>query len=49
MVTAGERVHHDTLEEARQRHRAAMAELPAPARRLSPGEPVIDTIFEEDT
>jgi nicotinate phosphoribosyltransferase len=49
MVASGERVHDDTLDDARARHRAALAELPAAARRLSPGEPVIDTIFEEET
>ncbi|MGJ9413381.1 nicotinate phosphoribosyltransferase [Aeromicrobium sp. CF4.19] len=46
MVRGGRRVHHDTLEDARARHRDAVAELPAPARRISRGEPVIETIIE---
>lgn len=46
LVEAGRRVHHDTLEDARARHAAAMAELPAEAFKLSPGEPVIGTVVE---
>lgn len=45
LVEAGERVHHDTLEAARARHRAAMAELPAKGHQLSRGEPVIPTEY----
>jgi nicotinate phosphoribosyltransferase len=41
-------VHHDALEDARARHRAAINELPDHARRLSPGDPVIETVFEGD-
>ncbi|MGI9083664.1 MAG: nicotinate phosphoribosyltransferase [Aeromicrobium sp.] len=47
LVDAGRRVHHDTLAEARARHRAALDELPDDARKLSRGDPVIDTLFEE--
>lgn len=46
LVEAGERVHHDSLDDARARHRSALAELPDHARRLSPGDPVIETVFE---
>ncbi|MGH8882307.1 MAG: nicotinate phosphoribosyltransferase, partial [Stackebrandtia sp.] len=46
LVESGRRVHHDSLEEARARHRAALDELPDDARKLSRGEPVIESIFE---
>lgn len=46
LVRDGERVHHDTLEAARARLQAALAELPAAARQLSKGDPVLDTIYE---
>jgi nicotinate phosphoribosyltransferase len=36
------------LDEARERCRASIAELPVEALKLSPGEPVIDTVFELD-
>jgi nicotinate phosphoribosyltransferase len=36
------------LDEARERCRASIAELPVEALKLSPGEPVIDTVFEVD-
>jgi nicotinate phosphoribosyltransferase len=45
-VEGGTRVHHDTLDDARARHAAAIAELPAAAHKLSAGEPVLETIFE---
>lgn len=45
-VEAGSRVHHDTLDDARARHSAAIAELPAAAHKLSAGEPVLETVFE---
>jgi len=48
LVEAGRRVHHDTLDDARARHRAALDELPDAARKLSRGEPVIETVFEGD-
>lgn len=46
LVEQGRRVHHDTLEAARERHRAAIAELPPTALKLSRGEPVIETVVE---
>lgn len=45
LVEAGERVHRDTLEAARSRHRAAMDELPAAAHKLSRGEPALPTTY----
>jgi nicotinate phosphoribosyltransferase len=45
LVDAGRRVHHDTLDAARERHRSALAEMPDDARKLSRGEPVIATVF----
>ncbi|MGQ2910857.1 nicotinate phosphoribosyltransferase [Aeromicrobium sp.] len=45
-VEGGRRVHHDTLDDARARHVSAIAELPAAARKLSRGEPVIETVLE---
>jgi nicotinate phosphoribosyltransferase len=47
MVRAGDRACNATLEDARNRRRASMAELPAAAMKLSPGEPAIDTVFEQ--
>ncbi len=47
LVRDGERVHHDTLGEARARLQSALAELPVSARRLSKSDPVLPTIFEE--
>lgn len=44
LVTAGEIVGREPLRQARQRHRASLAELPADARKLSIGDPVIPTI-----
>jgi nicotinate phosphoribosyltransferase len=46
LVRNGERVHHETLDDARNRLSAALAELPPTATQLSPGDPVIDTVFE---
>nr|WP_235499997.1 nicotinate phosphoribosyltransferase [Aeromicrobium sp. Leaf289] len=45
-VEGGLHVHHDTLDDARARHASAIAELPAAARKLSRGEPVIQTVLE---
>lgn len=45
LVHAGERVHHDTIEQARERHRAAMDELPPTATQLSRGEPALETVI----
>jgi putative nicotinate phosphoribosyltransferase len=48
LVTAGEIVGRETLEAARERHRAALAELPPYALQLSRGYPAIPTVFEPD-
>lgn len=47
LVRDGERVHTESLEDARARLRASLAELPASARQLSKADPAIDTIYEE--
>jgi len=47
LVRDGERVHTEPLEVARDRLRAALAELPASATQLSKGDPVLDTVYEE--
>lgn len=46
LVEDGRRVHHDTLDAARARHAAAVAELPAAAHKLSAGDPVLETVLE---
>lgn len=46
LVKDGERVDHSTLDDARARHAASRAELPAKALQMSRGEAVIPTIFE---
>jgi nicotinate phosphoribosyltransferase len=43
LVRDGEVVGRESLDAARQRHHASLAELPLPARQLSRGEPVIAT------
>ena len=49
LVRDGERVHTESLETARDRLRAALAELPPAATQLSKGDPVLDTIYEQET
>ncbi len=46
LVRDGEVVGRATLEEARARHRASIAELPRAVTMMSAGEPVIPTVFE---
>ena len=46
LVQAGEVVGRATLDEARARHRASVAELPRAVTMMSAGEPVIPTVFE---
>ncbi|HEY6796099.1 MAG TPA: nicotinate phosphoribosyltransferase [Kineosporiaceae bacterium] len=46
LVQAGEVVGDEPLQAARARHAASLAELPATARQLSRGEPVIPTVHE---
>jgi nicotinate phosphoribosyltransferase len=48
LVADGEVVARPTLEEARQWHRDALAELPAHALQLSRGYPAIPTLMEAD-
>ena len=47
LVRDGERVHKETLEDARERLRTSLAELPQSAMQLLRGEPAIDTVYEE--
>ncbi|MET0467382.1 MAG: nicotinate phosphoribosyltransferase [Aeromicrobium sp.] len=47
LVRDGRRVHTETLDDARARHRAALAELPPAATQLSKGDPVLETVYEE--
>ena len=44
LVRGGEVVGREPLDDARERHRRSRDELPAQARRLSDGEPVIETL-----
>jgi len=48
LVARGEIVGRPALEQARQRHRDALAELPAHALQLSRGYPAIPTLMEAD-
>ncbi len=48
LVRRGEIVGRELLERARQRHRDALAELPAHALQLSRGYPAIPTVMEPD-
>ena len=48
LIQAGERVHHETLETARERRRTSVAELPPHARQLSHGEPAIETTYVKE-
>ncbi len=45
LVRKGEVVSHDTLQDARERHDKARAELPIAALRVSKGDPAIPTII----
>ncbi|MDR7087559.1 nicotinate phosphoribosyltransferase [Aeromicrobium panaciterrae] len=47
LVRGGKRIHHESLEAARERLKLALDELPPAAKQLSRGEPVIDTAFED--
>ena len=48
LVVSGSVVGRETVEVARERHRAALAELPPYALQLSRGYPAIPTVFEDD-
>ncbi|WP_439649069.1 nicotinate phosphoribosyltransferase [Herbidospora cretacea] len=45
LVSGGEIVGRETLDEARARHRESMRELPQIAHSLSPGDPAVPSIF----
>ena len=51
LVDGGEVVgrEHGTLEAARARHEASMAELPRSAHQLSEGQPAVETVFLTET
>jgi nicotinate phosphoribosyltransferase len=49
LVRRGEVVGREPLDDARERHAAARAELPPAAQQMSRGEPVIPTLFEGGT
>src|SRR5262249_1202094 len=48
LVRDGEIIGRQSLQAARERHRAALAELPGHALQLSRGYPAIATVFEPD-
>ncbi len=48
LVRSGDVISAPALEEARDRHAASRAQLPAQALQLSRGEPVIPTVYEGD-
>ena len=48
LVRDGEIIARQSLQAARERHRAALAELPGHALQLSRGYPAIPTVFEPD-
>ena len=45
LVAGGDIVGEEPLEQARERHRRARAELPLEALKMSRGEPVIETVY----
>jgi len=47
LMASGRTVSGSTLEDARERHAASRAELPAAARQLQRGEPAIPTVYED--
>jgi nicotinate phosphoribosyltransferase len=47
LVREGERVLHETLDDARKRLRSSLAELPLSAMQLLRGEPALETVYEE--
>ncbi len=49
LVERGEVVGREPLRVARERHTAAVAELPRTARQLSAGDPAIQTVYQEAT
>ncbi len=49
LMRKGKVVQRELLSEARERHVRALAELPAEAQQISPGEPVLSTVMIEGT
>lgn len=49
LVKGGERVYHESLEDARRRHAASRAELPLAALRISKGDPALETIILDES
>ncbi|MDQ7992661.1 MAG: nicotinate phosphoribosyltransferase [Propionicimonas sp.] len=45
LVESGQVVGRESLEAARERHRRALAELPQSSRKMSRGEPVLETLM----
>lgn len=48
IVEQGEVVYQATLDDARERHAKSLAELPLGARRISNGDPALETIILDD-
>ncbi len=49
LVCDGTRVHTESLDDSRARLRASLAELPLAAAQLSKGDPVLETIYEDES
>ncbi|MDR1710693.1 MAG: nicotinate phosphoribosyltransferase [Propionibacteriaceae bacterium] len=49
LIDHGQIVGRESLDAARERHTAAVAELPMDARKMSRGEPVIETIMLDES
>jgi nicotinate phosphoribosyltransferase len=49
LVTGGVITAEEPLAQARERHERARRELPLEARKMSRGEPVLPTLYEQDT
>lgn len=47
LMRKGKVVQRESLSQARERHIQALAELPAQARQMSPGEPALSTVMTE--
>ncbi|MHA6524336.1 nicotinate phosphoribosyltransferase [Tessaracoccus sp. G1721] len=49
VIVRGQVVYSATLEDARRRHAASLAELPVGALRISKGEPALETLILDET
>ncbi len=49
MFERGQRVHAESLDDVRARHLRSRAELPSAARRISKGDPVIETVVIDES